>query len=129
MAWPGSGRTTSTMAAMSARGTSGHSERAICQSAWATTMTATHFSACCAVASTAGGSCGAQCANAYINAAEGSVKPIHAAQAPASPARCRPIRKPTWLLVGPGSNWHSAISCVSCACESQCSRRTYVRSK
>ena len=49
---------------------------------------------------------------------EGSVNPAQAASAPRQPARCRPMRKPTWLLVGPGSNWHSAtISANSSAVE------------
>ena len=40
--------------------------------------------------------------------AEGSVKPSHAASAPPQPARISPSARPTWLLAGPGRNWHSA---------------------
>ena len=43
-----------------------------------------------------------------IAAAEGSVKPIHASSPPNHPARMVPIAMPTWLLAGPGRNWHSA---------------------
>ena len=47
-------------------------------------------------------------ANRMSAAAEGSVKPSHAASPPGSPALRMPREMPTWLLAGPGRNWHSA---------------------
>ena len=47
-------------------------------------------------------------AKAISASAEGSVKPVQAASAPSQPARCMPSAMPTWLLAGPGRNWHSA---------------------
>ena len=40
--------------------------------------------------------------------ADGSVKPSHAASPPARPARRVPMAIPSWLLAGPGRDWHSA---------------------
>ena len=40
--------------------------------------------------------------------AEGKVKPVQAAKAPAYPARESPMAMPTWLDAGPGRNWQSA---------------------
>ena len=47
-------------------------------------------------------------ANATSTMAEGRVKAVQAAAAPQGPARINPRAKPTWLLAGPGRNWHSA---------------------
>ena len=47
-------------------------------------------------------------ANNISAMAEGSVNASQAASMPVQPARFRPIAMPTWLLAGPGRNWHSA---------------------
>jgi hypothetical protein len=56
--------------------------------------------------------------------AEGSVKPNHTANAPPQPARRNPIKKPTWLLAGPGAIWHKATSPAYSSADSQFSSRT-----
>ena len=90
------------------RARSVHSLPAMPHTACATTATATTLSPC----STPGGSASpwrARPSAKRISAiAEGSVKPAHAASAPRYPARCSPSAMPTWLLAGPGRNWHSA---------------------
>ena len=45
--------------------------------------------------------------------AEGMVKPSHAITPPSFPARSVPIAIPSWLLAGPGSNWHKATRSVN----------------
>ena len=77
------------------------------QSAFATTATAATFSPCSQPAS-ATSNVARPYANSTIASAEGSVKPIHARRPPSHPARIVPIAMPTWLLAGPGRNWHSA---------------------
>ena len=44
----------------------------------------------------------------YLMLVDGKVKPIQAANPPSRPPRMMPIPMPTWLLAGPGRNWHSA---------------------
>ena len=52
----------------------------------------------------------------FVNSAEkiisiitdGSVNPINEIIPPPMPALIVPIPIPTWLLAGPGKNWHSA---------------------
>ena len=96
---------------MAARGRSGHSERAMLQTAWATTETATSFSPCSRPAPTGDSdSVPAQAANITISAADGRVKPAQAASPPHGPARSSPSAKPAWLDAGPGRNWHSPTS-------------------
>lgn len=90
-----------------ARSRSGASERAMPQTALATTATAATFSPWSQPAS-ATPSRWRPNANATRAMAEGSVNPSQAAMAPGSPARKIPIATPTWLLVGPGKNWQSA---------------------
>ena len=94
------------------RGASGHSVRAMPHTAWATTATAASLSPCRAPARAGWrrSNCARPSANAIKSRADGSVKPSQASTAPAHPPRCRPMAKPTWLLVGPGRNWHSATS-------------------
>ncbi|TDV34023.1 hypothetical protein C7405_10940 [Paraburkholderia caballeronis] len=78
------------------------------QTACATTATATSFSPWITPAPTVPPSRGASAANAIISRNDGSVNPSHAASPPRQPARTRPIENPSWLLAGPGRNWHSA---------------------
>jgi len=55
-----------------------------------------------------------QCANPTRTRAiaDGRVKPSQAANAPRYPARERPMARPTWLLAGPGRNWHGNEVCI-----------------
>ena len=54
------------------------------------------------------GHCDMPMPNAMSATAEGIVKPSHAAKAPRQPQRLKPKAMPTWLLAGPGRNWHKA---------------------
>ena len=100
---------TSATAAIEARSRSGHSDRAMPQTACATIATATSFRPCSSPAPAGDPvSAPAPKANAVISAADGRVKPHHAASPPSQPARSRPMEKPTWLEAGPGANWQSA---------------------
>ena len=53
-----------------------------------------------------------------------SVNPSHAASPPGSPARRMPRAIPTWLLAGPGRNWHSATRSAYAASLSHFRRAT-----
>lgn len=107
-----------------ARGGSGASVRPIVQTACATTATATTMRPCSQAACTAAPVLTRR-ANAAIAAADGRVKPIQAASAPAQPARSMPTAMPTWLLAGPGRSWHSATRSAYAAASSQRLRSTY----
>ena len=78
--------------------------------ACATTATATTLRPCTQPAAASAGWADKVWANSSSAAAEGKVKPTHAASAPQSPARVMPSAMPSWLLAGPGRNWHSASS-------------------
>jgi len=109
----GTARTSARVAtAMSRRGRSAASERAIPSTPPATTTTATSFSPWIAARNSAEPSGGARLANANISSAAGAVKARKAASAPRQPARSSPIAKPIWLLAGPGRNWHRASNCA-----------------
>lgn len=90
--------------AISRRRQSGQSVRAMLQTACATTTTAVSMSPCSTACIRGPGSAGIHRAKAYMASAEGRVNPTQAANAPSHPARCKPTRNPTWLLVGPGNN-------------------------
>jgi hypothetical protein len=94
------------------RGQSGHKERHIDQTACATIATVTIFRPWTTESSTRlpSPAHASPCANSTSSMADGSVKPSQAANAPAHPARPSPSAKPTWLLAGPGRNWHNATS-------------------
>lgn len=94
--------------AMVMRAVSVHRLRAMPQMACATTATATTFKPCSTPAGSAAPHADSPSANSVKASAEGSVKPAQASSAPLNPARDRPIAMPTWLLAGPGKNWHSA---------------------
>ena len=91
-----------------ARGRSGHSDLAIPHTAWATTATAATFNPWTAPEAATSLQRVMPYANAISAMAEGSVKPIQAINAPGQPARNKPSPMPTWLLAGPGRNWHRA---------------------
>ncbi|MOA10920.1 hypothetical protein D3C78_1308300 [compost metagenome] len=91
-----------------ARSLSGHRVLAMPQTACATTATAASFSPCTAPDWASQLHCCMPKANRMSSMADGRVKPSQAAKAPVQPARPRPSAKPTWLLAGPGRNWHSA---------------------
>ena len=63
-------------------------------------------------------------ANAISNAADGSVKPSHAARPPSGPARSMPIATPSWLEAGPGRNCTSATRSAKSSSSSQRRRST-----
>ena len=94
--------------AMPARCWSGHRLRAMPSTAWATTATAATFRPWIMPWLTGPSSRLALRAKATRMIAEGRVKAVQAAAAPQPPPRCRPMAKPTWLLAGPGRNWHRA---------------------
>ena len=94
---------------------------AICGSSIATAAT---FSPCSAPAAAGPCQCDTPSANSTSAIADGKVKPAQAASAPRHPARCNPSAKPTWLLAGPGSSWHSATRSAKCASSSQRRRCT-----
>ena len=86
-----------------------HRLRAMPHTACATTATATTLSPCTSPApSHAPLAEENPSPHNASTSAEGSVKPSHAASAPPHPPRRRPRASPTWLLAGPGRNWHSA---------------------
>ncbi|MCY1535343.1 hypothetical protein D9M68_707440 [compost metagenome] len=91
-----------------ARNRSGHSDFAMPHTACATTATATTFSPCTAPDWARSAHCVTPAAKRMSATADGSVNPSHAASAPPQPARPSPSAMPTWLLAGPGRNWHSA---------------------
>src|SRR5262249_42584263 len=93
--------------ASDARARSAARFRAMPHTAWATTATATTLSPCSHPTS-ASPAVRRPYAKTTRAAADGSVNPSHAATPPSSPARISPIAIPTWLLAGPGRNWHSA---------------------
>ena len=76
--------------------------------AWATTATAAILSPCNRPLPSASPAPATLNANSTMAMAEGNVNPSQAAKPPAKPARKRPTPMPTWLLAGPGKNWHSA---------------------
>ena len=92
--------------------------------ACATTATATSFKPCKTASVVGPSSRGANSAKPNITIAEGNVKPAQAANAPAQPARRSPIRKPVWLLAGPGTIWHKATSPAYSSGDSHCRSRT-----
>ena len=63
-------------------------------------------------------------AKAISAMALGKVKPSQAAKHPTQPARISPKAMPTWLLAGPGKNWHSATRSAYCASVSHWRRTT-----
>ena len=89
------------------RGQSGASDPASTYTAWATIATAASLSPWTQPAE-ARSPDDATRANATSTTADGSVNPSHAATPPAHPARSAPIAIPSWLLVGPGSDWQRA---------------------
>ena len=94
--------------ASDARVRSGVRLRAMPYTATATTATATAFSPRSQPPSASPSKAATPYPNAISSAADGRVKPSHAATPPAKPARVIPTAMPTWLLAGPGRNWHSA---------------------
>jgi hypothetical protein len=94
-----------------------------------TTATAASFSPCSSAAPQAPSSARLASAKANISSAEGSMNPTNAASPPNHPARSSPIENPSWLLAGPGRNWHSASSWPKCASSSQRRRSTNARRK
>ena len=85
-----------------------HSPRAIPHTAWATTATATTLRPCTSPAGMPSPPAENPRPNNASAKADGSVKPTQAASAPPQPLRISPSAIPTWLLAGPGKNWHSA---------------------
>ena len=83
---------------------------AVLLTACATTATAISFKPWIRPVPTGPPRRGASIAKASSNRTEGSVKPHHAANPPRHPARSSPTENPTWLLAGPGRNWHKARS-------------------
>jgi len=78
------------------------------QTACATTATATILSPCSTPDGITPGYPATNRASTIRAMADGRVKPAQAANAPRYPHRDRPSAMPTWLLAGPGRNWHSA---------------------
>ncbi|KAG1244747.1 hypothetical protein G6F65_021632 [Rhizopus arrhizus] len=70
--------------------------------------TAATFKPCIAPDCDSQPKCASPRANPISASAVGSVNASQAAAMPGQPARRRPIAMPTWLLAGPGRNWHSA---------------------
>ncbi len=98
---------------------------AIPQIACATTATAASFSPCNHPACpTEPPSAAMPYPNRIIANADGAVKPIYAVIAPLIPDRDSPIAIPTWLLAGPGKNWHSATRSAYAFSSSQRRRTT-----
>ncbi len=91
-----------------ARSRSGASERIMPRTACATTATAATLRPCSQALPAPSPTASRPSANRTRASAEGSVKAAHAASAPVYPARDNPMAMPTWLLAGPGRNWHSA---------------------
>src|SRR5215831_19296236 len=96
------------VAAKPPRKRSGHNVFDMPQTACATTATATTLRPCTAPEDATPAHRETPNANTMSATADGNVKPHHAASEPSHPARPRPSAMPTWLLVGPGRNWHSA---------------------
>ena len=82
--------------------------RAMPHTAWATTATATILRPWIAAPARRPVKEVESSANSKSSKAEGKVKPSQAARPVERPRRDRPSAKPTWLLAGPGRNWHSA---------------------
>ncbi len=110
------------------RGQSGARDRAITRTAWATTATAAILSPWTHPAPDRSEPA-ANRPSAIISTAAGSVKPTHAANAPASPALREPTAIPSCELAGPGSAWQSATRSANSASPSQPRRSTYSRRK
>ncbi|MNV48307.1 hypothetical protein D3C71_1402060 [compost metagenome] len=91
-----------------ALGLSGHSVRPMPHTAWATIATAATFSPCMTADPDSQPKWARPIANPISASAVGSVNASQAAAMPAHPARRRPSAMPTWLLAGPGRNWHRA---------------------
>ena len=85
-----------------------HRLRAMPHTACATTATATTLSPWIAPVGNTAYPPARPSPNKASTSAEGSVNPSQAASAPGMPARINPSAIPTWLLAGPGRNWHSA---------------------
>ena len=94
--------------AMPARIRSGQSVRPMPHTACAMTATAATFRPWITAEPDNQPKCASPRANSISAMAEGSVNASQAASMPAQPARFSPIAMPTWLLAGPGRNWHSA---------------------
>ena len=91
-----------------ARGRSGVRLPAMPYTANATTATATTLSPRSQPPAASSPNAAMPYPNRISSAADGRVKPSHAATPPPMPARVMPTAMPTWLLAGPGRNWHSA---------------------
>ena len=110
---PGQGASSSTPAtaiAIARRVASGHSALLIVHTACATTATANTLRPISQPEFAVTPNCSRPRANAVISKAEGSVNPSQAISAPRRPARWNPRAMPTWLLAGPGRNWHKETS-------------------
>ena len=94
--------------ASAARGRSGHNDLAIPQTACATMATATTLSPCTQPDWASPWYSAMPKANRISAIADGKVNPAQAASSPSQPARPNPSAIPTWLLAGPGRNWHRA---------------------
>ena len=115
----------STATANSDRARSGANERRSATIADATTATATSSNPCSQPARTL--VCGTASAKSVISTAEGRVNPIHAATAPAGPARSHPSNIPVCELAGPGKSCVSATHSPNVVSSSQCRRSTNSR--
>ncbi len=67
--------------------------------------------------------------SAVSASADGRVNPSQATIPPGIPARRVPMAIPSWLLAGPGRNWHSATRSPNDRGSSQPRRSTYSRRK
>ena len=76
--------------------------------AWAITATAATFSPCTTARPDTPPMRASPRPSRIMAMADGSVNASQAASMPAHPARFRPSAMPTWLLAGPGRNWHNA---------------------
>ena len=103
---------------------SGVSVRPMPHSANATTATAAIFSPSSHPPPSPPNSC-TPYANAASATADGNVNPSHARNPPRYPARPVPTAMPSWLLAGPGKNWHSATSSANRSSDSHPRRTTY----
>ncbi len=110
------------------RGQSGDRLRDIVQTACATTATAASFSPWTQPACERSVDAATMPSSASVTA-EGRVNPIHAASPPSFPARRVPMAIPSWLLAGPGSDWHSATRSAKAVSSSHPRRVTYSRRK
>ena len=110
--------------AIEARGASEARVRAIDQTAWATTATATTMRPCSHPAVVIPDPC-TRSAKTTIAMADGKVKPAQAAMPPKKPARLIPMEMPSWLLAGPGIIWHRATRSAKLCSSSHFLRPTY----